>query len=398
MKSWLIKCGKAWATVKHEGAFRGGKRLFFSFASLFRRVGSGDVLFIASGVGDSARYRSHHAAEALRFQGFKTAVTTQDNPFLSRSVERFSAFVFHRTAWTPFVANFCGILKDRKKTIIFDTDDLVFDALLFKQTAAYKAMNTLERRQYERGIGMEFLESPFVDAVTTSTSFLVDKLRPFGKPVFLVPNRLSEEDVKMAEEILQLREENRNRKLKAGNSGIVLGYFSGSTGHDRDFATIANVICDILRAHKEVRLFLAGPLTIPETLESYGDRLVRVPYVARAEHFKNLARVDVNIAPLEIGDPFCEAKSELKFFEAGLFGVPTVAAATEVFCEVVKDGIDGFVAKDEYEWREKLERLILDADFRIRMGEKARETALKKYTTRVSGNNTEYVNFLRERV
>ena len=38
-----------------------------------------------------------------------------------------------------------------------------------------------------------------------------------------------------------------------------------------------------------------------------------------------MARFDVNLAPLEAGNPFCEAKSELKFFEAALVDVPTVS-------------------------------------------------------------------------
>jgi hypothetical protein len=34
---------------------------------------------------------------------------------------------------------------------------------------------------------------------------------------------------------------------------------------------------------------------------------------------------DLILAPLEFGNPFGEAKSELKFFEAALVGVPTIA-------------------------------------------------------------------------
>lgn len=394
MNSWFIRIGKAIAVLKNEGAFRGGRRIFVSFVSLFRVVGSGDILFVASGVGDSARYRCHHTAEMLRLRGFKASVTTQDNPFLSRYAEKFSVFVFHRTRWTSRVEELVGTLKRRGKTVLFDADDLVFDEALFKQTAAYRAMNALEKKQYERGIGIEFLEDPSVAAISTSTNFLAEKLRTFGKPVFVVPNRLSEEDVKNAESILQLPI--RQLADSYQRPTVSLGYFSGSTGHDRDFATVAPVLVELLKAHSNVRLFIAGPLTLPEALTSFEERITRVSYAPREEHFRNLASVDINVAPLEIGDPFCEAKSELKFFEAGVVGVPTVASSTGTFREAITDGIDGFVAKDEYEWQEKLERLISNPELRKNMGASARETALRRYTTQ--NVNHDYILFLKSKI
>lgn len=396
MNSWLIQFGKALSVIKNEGVFRGGRRIFVSFVSLFRVVGSGDILFVASGVGDSARYRCHHIAEMLRLCGFKASVTTQDNPFLSRYAEKFSVFVFHRTRWTSRVEEFVDALKRRGKTVLFDTDDLVFDEALFKKTAAYQAMNALEKKQYERGIGIEFLEDPSVAAISTSTTFLAEKLRTSGKPVFVVPNRLNEEDVRAAERIFQLpiRQLADNYPLP---TTLTIGYFSGSTGHDRDFATVAPVLVELLKAHSNVRLFIAGPLSLPEALTNFEERITRVSYAPREEHFRNLASVDINVAPLEIGDPFCEAKSELKFFEAGAVGVPTVASATGTFREAVTDGIDGFVAKDENEWREKLERLILDRELRRGMGANAHETALRRYTTQ-NANDDDYIAFLKTRI
>ena len=89
---------------------------------------------------------------------------------------------------------------------------------------------------------------------------------------------------------------------------------------------------------------MAGPLEIGTEFDKYQSRIKRMAYVPRRENYRNIAGVDINLAPLEIGNPFCESKSELKFFEAGLLGVPTVATATRTFCEAISDGKDGFVA------------------------------------------------------
>ena len=124
---------------------------------------------------------------------------------------------------------------------------------------------------------------------------------------------------------------------------------------------------------------------------------MQTPYVGRGKHFHNIARSDVNLAPLEIGNPFCEAKSELKFFEAGIVGVPTVASATRTFREAIADGIDGFVASTADEWVAKLSQLIESADRRNRMGELAMKKASQFYTTQ-NAENEGYYAFLRNAV
>jgi glycosyltransferase involved in cell wall biosynthesis len=120
------------------------------------------------------------------------------------------------------------------------------------------------------------------------------------------------------------------------------------------------------------------------------DRVERLPFVPRRALFGNIASLDINLAPLEIDNPFCESKSELKFFEAGVVGVPTVAAATRTFCEAITDETDGFVAATTDEWVEKIGRLIADSKLRARMGQAARETALDKYTNANAKNETYY--------
>ena len=150
-----------------------------------------------------------------------------------------------------------------------------------------------------------------------------------------------------------------------------------------------------MEKYENIELVLAGPLDVESKLNKFSSRIKQLPFVSREKHFENIARVDINIAPLEIGNPFCEAKSELKFFEAGIVGVPTVAAATQTFREAIADGIDGFVAGGEEEWFSKLEKLIVDENLRKTMGEKARQTALEKHSIKNS-NNEEYYSYLKK--
>lgn len=391
MKLFLVKIGKAFCTLKREGLFRGGKRVMTAFFALFGRVRPGDVLILTGGVGDSARYRASHYAEELNLNGIKTSVTVQDNPFLRTYVKKFKVFIFHRVLFTPAVQKMLTDIKKQKKEIIFETDDLVYDPKFLQHMDYYQQMNRLEKKLYENGVGGEIIRDDYVKTCTTTTTFLAEKLKAEGKNVFIVPNKLSKEDMIWTKEILE------NQKVKKSEE-VIIGYFSGTISHNKDFATITKPLLQILGKYPQVKLFLAGPLDPEDKLvHKFRDRIINTPYVPRKEHFKNIASVDINISPLEIGNPFCEGKSELKFFEAGILKVPTVAAATQSFKEAIEDGVDGFVANGASEWATKLEKLILDRELRKKMGENAYRKTKESYLVQ-NAKNTKYYAYLKEKI
>lgn len=246
-------------------------------------------------------------------------------------------------------------------------------------------MNALEKKQYEKGIGDEFIRDPYVKVCTVPTSFLAEEIEKLGKKVFVSMNKLCNHDLEIADEIL------KNQKPKTKNQELIkIGYFSGTLSHNKDFATITDALMQIMEKYPQVRLILAGPMDIENKLNTFKNRIEQLPYVAREKHFANVASVDINLSPLEIGNPFCESKSELKFFGVGILGVPTVASATQTFKEAISDGVDGFVAGSTAEWVEKLGKLITDPEFRMNMGKFARDKALAKYSNKNSHNEIYY--------
>lgn len=392
MEILLIKIGKAWNVLTRDGFFRGGKRVLTAFFQQFRPVQPGDILFITNGVGDSARYRSRHVAEELNLHGFRASVALQDNPFLFRYVGKFQVFVFQRVLATDKMLRFFERLKKEGKTVLFETDDLVYDPSYLHHMDYYQKMNALEKKLYEHGVGGEFLADPYLEHATTTTAFLKEKLEEKGKKVFLVGNKLSQEDVRWAAKIL-----NTVRKLSQDDGLTRIAYLAGTPSHDKDFATITTPLSWILEEFKDVRLVLAGPLQTVEGLSRYESQIERVPFAPRKEYFRTIAAMDINVAPLEIGNPFCESKSELKFFEAGLLNVPTVAAATQTFREAIAEGLDGFVAATDQEWYDKLRALIVTKGQRQTIAANARKTVLARYTTE-HGTSPEYYDFLKGKI
>lgn len=384
MNTLLIKIGKAWSVIRRDGVARGGRRVLEAFTALFAPVEPGDILFISGGVGDSARYRTTHVAEELRLRGFRASVTVQDNLRLLSYADQFQVFVFHRVLYTGVVPRLIERLKEARKTIIFETDDLVYDPAFLVHMDYWREMNILERKLYEHGVGGEILADPYVSVATTTTSFLAEKLREQGKTVYIVPNRLSTQDVEWSHAVTP----------RVPDDVVRVGYLSGTPSHNKDFATITEALIALFEKYPSMRLVLAGPLDTEDRLRAYADRIDRLPFVPRRELFGNIASLDINLAPLEIGNPFCEAKSELKFFEAGLVSVPTVAAATRTFREAIQDGTDGFVASSTDEWVEKVGALIEDAALRARIGRAARETAFEEYSN-ANAKNEAYYEYLR---
>ncbi len=100
---------------------------------------------------------------------------------------------------------------------------------------------------------------------------------------------------------------------------------------------------------------------------------------------QELARFDINLAPLQRDNPFCDCKSELKYFEAAAVGVVTVASATPPMREAIIDGHTGFIAADHAQWLSHLNDLIEHPDRREACARRARLHARACYGPEARG-------------
>ncbi len=86
-----------------------------------------------------------------------------------------------------------------------------------------------------------------------------------------------------------------------------------------------------------------------------------------------LAGCDIAIAPID--QQLQPAKSNNKLTTYMALGLPTVAAPLDAYLRVVRDGENGFIARDPEEWRSALSALA-DPELRARIGAAAKQTAL----------------------
>ena len=342
-----------------------------------RSTGSmpGRVLFVTGAPNSKSRlYRVENHADALRSDGVHAeslADTELDAALKEAAVS--DLVILHRAPMNDNVAQIIAVCRDRGIPVGLDIDDLLFVQELMTP-AHFDYLGGLDEAaqahwyDYAQKL-RETLDS--CDFVITTTEALAGHARETGATTFVLPNALSEGALDRARRAL------KKRKTSSRNDLVRIGYASGTPTHRRDFAQISTALAQVMEQNPRAMFVALGCLDLDDypELAPYQERIEQRPLVPYEDLPLELARFDVNLVPLEVGNPFCEAKSELKYFEAGILGIPTAASGTDVFRSVIDDGVNGRLAVDAEEWTEVLLELTSQDDKRQAMGEAARNHA-----------------------
>jgi glycosyltransferase involved in cell wall biosynthesis len=100
---------------------------------------------------------------------------------------------------------------------------------------------------------------------------------------------------------------------------------------------------------------------------------------------RDLQGIDIGVYPLP-DEKFVLGKSGLKAIQYMSFGLPIVATAIGTTNDIIEDNVNGRLVESEEEWIEKLYELIVNPDLRKRLGERARQDMLEKYSTKAIYN------------
>jgi GT2 family glycosyltransferase/glycosyltransferase involved in cell wall biosynthesis len=291
--------------------------------------------------------------------------------------------IIWRATWSPALKTAIRRWKSAGARVVFDVDDYMFDPAL----ATVEVIDGIRSQSVEEAAVAEMyarVNRAFLlcDAGLAPTEPLAHAMRRWGKPAFVLPNGFDDAAYETSRVAVA------DRRRTASDGLIRIGYAAGSRTHQRDFAVAAPALARVLRERPQCRLVLFRVGTdgiqlvdIGEYSEFSGleDRIEWRPLRPLAELPFEIARFDVNLAPLEVGNLFCEAKSELKFFEAALCEVSTIASPTVPFASAMVHGRNGLLATTPDDWYEALLSLIDDSDRRQAMGRMAMLSVLWKY-------------------
>jgi glycosyltransferase involved in cell wall biosynthesis len=343
-----------------------------------RRTGGQPRVVFVSGEPDTPGnlYRVERPAEAARAAGASVLVLRPEQVSARLpEMAACTALVLWRAAWSAEVAAAVAAARAGGAKLVFDLDDLMIDPALARPTIidGIRTQNlaTVDVAAHYERVRATMLQADFCLA---STDELATHLRRHAKPTLVLPNGFDAAGLAASRRAL------RAWRCGPADSLLRIGYAAGSRTHQRDFAQAAHAVAEALRARPDCRLVLfrapAHRLDLIELAEfpAFGrlaDRIEWRDMVSPPDLPAELARFDVNIVPLEQGNPFCEAKSELKYFEAALVEVPTIASATGPFRRAIAHGRTGYLASTPEEWRATLAGLLDDAEARRRIGRAA---------------------------
>jgi glycosyltransferase involved in cell wall biosynthesis len=160
---------------------------------------------------------------------------------------------------------------------------------------------------------------------------------------------------------------------------VVIGYASGTPTHDRDFALVRPALHRLLERCPQAELWLIGRLQAGGDWGAAAAQVRRVEFVPWRQLPGLLAQLDINLAPLRLDNPFSQSKSEIKYMEAALVGVATVASPTDAFSAAIRPGENGLLAQGTEEWLERLLWLVQEPSEREKLVSAAREDTLQRY-------------------
>jgi glycosyltransferase involved in cell wall biosynthesis len=338
------------------------------------------VLFVSGAPEVSRRYRCDHPLEQLMLYGATADVVEHRRLDLVAAVPHYRHFVLHRVAWGPDVESFLAAARAQGATVLFDTDDLVFDPSVMPFVAALEDMPAHEVELYEEGLHRYRRTLEAADAVTVSTDALAGQARTVHRRVVVTPNVASSTMAEAAVRALA----RRSQKSASADDRVTIGYLSGTNTHKRDFLEAADGLLAVLESRPHARLLVAGPLPLDSRFDRFESRLERLALRPWEELPALQACLDVNLAPLEPNNPFTDAKSCVKWIEAGLLTVPTVASPRPDFRRVVEDGENGCLAEGREEWKQVLLELVDDSARRGAIGTRARRDVLASHTTKAA--------------
>ena len=301
------------------------------------------------------RYRGYNVCQAMedsqvvRAHFFYGDEIAHVRPYLDEA----DAFVFIRVKWSPRYEALINELKRKGKPVHFDLDDLVFDDRYLTLV-----MNTLSQNLDDEApidwffsyVGRIHRTASLCDGFICTNEYLAGLLRArYGRVVRIIPNLLNVEQAAVSE-LLVKRGRPRGPRFR-------VGYFSGTPSHNNDFFSISDELRDFMERREDVELAIVGYLDLPPAFEALkaGGRVTCAPLMHYLDLQKSIWTADVNLVPLVVND-FTNCKSELKYFEAAIVGVPTIASPTYAYSRAIRQGENGFLC-DQGDWQPAMEAL-----------------------------------------
>lgn len=286
---------------------------------------------------------------------------------------------------------FLEMQHKHQKPFVMEVDDNYVDVPEWNE-----AYHSFKNGSSFRSISIDSMRN--ADAMTVTTQHLGECYAGINDNIYVVPNSL---DFKGDRKFVGW-----DKVSVRKHQGTRIGWIGGRS-HFRDLMMVAPALKEVLLKHPETTLCLVNSALKP-SCEATGTAYPfeglshgRVHYVDRGVAINRYAPFcssfgfDIGIAPL-VDCNFNRSKSNLRWLEYSALNLPTVATAISHFTESIRDGIDGFLIRDNNldQWAGTLEMLIRDQSLREGVGRAAGKRVRTEFN--VKRNAPTYLRLLKK--
>lgn len=330
-------------------------------------------------------YRVEQKQQQLKQAGIATTVinihdSLETVPSLLFKVD---VAIFYRVAATPALMNLIHTVRAAGIPTIYDIDDLIFDPAHYPDPfESYGGQITKdEYAGLVTGTGLFRTAMSACDYGLAPTQALATMMQPImisGK-AFVHRNGLSQAHLDWCGRV----------EGQESDEIVRIFYGSGTKAHNTDFdMLVAPAFRKLLDATSmNIQIVLMGHLTLPSILKPYAAKIIQLPPAWDISvYWATLRRMHINIAVLMRSEA-TDCKSEIKWLEAGMFGIPSVVSKTATYEEVIEDGVDGVMVDTAEAWHAALAALIEDRGTRERIGAAAAVKIARDYGIEAASQN-----------
>jgi glycosyltransferase involved in cell wall biosynthesis len=307
------------------------------------------ILYVVEDMWGCAWYRAHVPGTELMRRGHEVVLHDRIH---GPSLEMSDVVIFQRPS-LPNSIKAVEYARNAGKLVVVDIDDDLWN--IHTSNPAFASWN---------GTGcLEVLQDCMSAAnlVTVATQDLVSVARPINPNVRVIPNMLPAEHWPS------------ERVRRDGKERLVVGW-AGSPSHAIDLVELTGTVETLLESYPHVEVAIAGMRNVPFKPHK---RLRFIDPVMIEQYPSILAQFDIGMIPLADGR-FNRCKSDLKFLEYSMIGIPSVASKVGPYEGSVEHGVNGFLARNAKDWLKHLRRLVEDAALRDSIGQAAREFAERR--------------------
>jgi glycosyltransferase involved in cell wall biosynthesis len=239
----------------------------------------------------------------------------------------------------------------KKTKLIFDFDDAIWQHAV---SDGNKALGFLKDASKTSRL------IKCANLVFVGNQYLADYAKQFNSKVKIIPTTV--DTVKFS------------RQGFPKNDKICIGW-SGSFSTIPHFESALSALLEIKAKYGDSVYFkvIGDPNYKNEALDIKG-----IAWTAEDEVWQ-LSEIDIGLMPLP-DDEWTRGKCGLKGLTYMALGIPTIMSPVGVNTEIIQDGENGFLAKNEEEWIEKLSLLIENKALRKTIGDQGRKTVVEKYS------------------